>query len=100
MKTAGSPTEASTSTSDHDELIAEAAERAFDDSRRSMAKAIDGADDPLAAVVDSYLSAEHRDNLASGCGVVGLGADAARADARVRGAYPSWCGSTSTSSSG
>jgi TetR/AcrR family transcriptional repressor of nem operon len=70
-----------------DELIAEAAERAFDDSRRAMAAATDGADDQLAALVDRYLSAEHRDNRASGCAVVGLGADAARAGAQVRSSY-------------
>jgi TetR/AcrR family transcriptional repressor of nem operon len=70
-----------------DELIAEAAERTFEDSRRSMAAATHGAVDPLAAFVDGYVSAEHRDSVATGCGVVALGADAARADARVRAAY-------------
>jgi TetR/AcrR family transcriptional regulator, transcriptional repressor for nem operon len=70
-----------------DELIAEAAEHSFNDSQRHMVEATDGADEPLAALVDSYLSAEHRDNPASGCGVVALGADAPRAGDRVRAAY-------------
>src|SRR6202012_1333306 len=51
------------------------------------AAVIDGAEDPLAAFVDWYVSPEHRDNPASGCGVVALGADASRADPRVRAAY-------------
>jgi TetR/AcrR family transcriptional regulator, transcriptional repressor for nem operon len=33
------------------------------------------------------VSPEHRDNPASGCGVVALGGEVARADARVRSAY-------------
>ena len=69
------------------ELIAEATEHAFEDVRRHMAAATDGAEDQLGAFVDGYLSAEHRDSPASSCGVVALGADAARADTRVRAAY-------------
>jgi TetR/AcrR family transcriptional repressor of nem operon len=37
--------------------------------------------------VDWYVSADHRDNPGSGCGVVALGADASRSDPRVRAAY-------------
>jgi TetR/AcrR family transcriptional repressor of nem operon len=48
---------------------------------------VDGAEDPLTAFVDWYVSAEHRDNPASGCGVVALGAEVARSDAGVRAAY-------------
>ena len=48
---------------------------------------IDGADDPLAAFVDWYLSAEHRDDPGSGCSVVALGNDVARASDVVRSAY-------------
>jgi TetR/AcrR family transcriptional repressor of nem operon len=70
-----------------DELIDEAAEHVFEDSRRSMAAAIDGAADPLAAFVDGYLSTGHRDGPEAGCGVVALGTDAPRAGARVRAAY-------------
>jgi TetR/AcrR family transcriptional repressor of nem operon len=70
-----------------DDLIAEAAERAFAENRDASAAVIAGADDPLAAFVDWYVSAEHRDDPASGCGVVALGGDAARGDSRVRAAY-------------
>jgi TetR/AcrR family transcriptional regulator, transcriptional repressor for nem operon len=70
-----------------DELIAEAVDRAFAESQEATAEVIAHAEDPLAAFVDWYVSAEHRDNPASGCGVVSLGADATRADPRVRSAY-------------
>jgi TetR/AcrR family transcriptional regulator, transcriptional repressor for nem operon len=70
-----------------DELIAEAAERAFADNQEAIAAVTDGADDPLAAIVDWYVSGEHRDSAASGCGVVALGGEVARGDARVRAAY-------------
>ena len=70
-----------------DELVAEAVERTFAESQEATAAVIDGAEDPLAAFVDWYVSPEHRDNPASGCGVVALGADASRADPRVRAAY-------------
>ncbi|HXD64683.1 MAG TPA: TetR/AcrR family transcriptional regulator [Solirubrobacteraceae bacterium] len=70
-----------------DELIAEAVDRAFADSQTATATVIDEAEDPLKAFVEWYVSTEHRDDPASGCGVVTLGAEAARADARVRAAY-------------
>jgi TetR/AcrR family transcriptional regulator, transcriptional repressor for nem operon len=70
-----------------DDLIAEAVDRTFADSQQATAAVIDGADDPLAAFVDWYVSAEHRDNPGSGCGVVALGGEVARADPRVRAAY-------------
>jgi TetR/AcrR family transcriptional regulator, transcriptional repressor for nem operon len=62
-------------------------DRTFADSQQATAAVIDGADDPLAAFVDWYVSAEHRDNPGSGCGVVALGGEVARADPRVRAAY-------------
>ncbi len=43
-----------------------------------------GADDPLAAFADFYLSAAHRDGAADGCAVAGLAPDAARGDERIR----------------
>src|SRR5690348_8249997 len=70
-----------------DDLIAEAVDRTFAESQAATAAVIDGAEDPLAAFVDWYVSAEHRDNPGSGCSVVALGGEAARADARVRAAY-------------
>jgi TetR/AcrR family transcriptional regulator, transcriptional repressor for nem operon len=70
-----------------DELIAEAVDRTFADSEHAVAAVTMDADDPLAAFVDWYVSAEHRDNPGSGCGVVTLGSDVARAQDRVRSAY-------------
>src|ERR1700759_5292927 len=62
-----------------DDLIAEAVEHSFAESQEATAAVIDQAEDPLSAFVDWYVSAEHRDDPASGCSVVALGADAARA---------------------
>ena len=70
-----------------DQLVAEAAERAFDASARRTADALEGAEDPLAAFADFYLSAAHRDDAASGCAVAGLGPDAARGDERIRAQF-------------
>jgi TetR/AcrR family transcriptional repressor of nem operon len=70
-----------------DELVVEAVDRALADGDEAMRSVTNGADDPLAAFVDWYASAEHRDNPAEGCAVVALGSDAPRADDRVRAAY-------------
>jgi TetR/AcrR family transcriptional repressor of nem operon len=70
-----------------DDLIAQAADRTFADGENALVSLTDGADDPLATFVDWYVSAEHRDNPAAGCGIVALGADVVRGDERVRGAY-------------
>jgi TetR/AcrR family transcriptional regulator, transcriptional repressor for nem operon len=70
-----------------DELIAEAADRAFAENQGAVAAVTEGVDDPLAAFVDWYVSDEHRDSPASGCGVVALGGDAARGETGVRAAY-------------
>jgi TetR/AcrR family transcriptional repressor of nem operon len=70
-----------------EDLIAEAADRAFARSGEAVREVIDGAADPLAAFVDWYVSAAHRDDPATGCPVVALGGDAGRAGERVRAAY-------------
>jgi TetR/AcrR family transcriptional regulator, transcriptional repressor for nem operon len=70
-----------------DDLVAEAVEAAVAQSRDGIAEVIEGAEDPLAAFVDWYLSSAHRDAPGSGCAVVALGADVARADERVRATY-------------
>jgi TetR/AcrR family transcriptional repressor of nem operon len=70
-----------------EDLVAEATERAFAQSTADVAEVIEGATDPLAAFVDWYVSAEHRDDAATGCPVVALGGDAPRASDRVRDAY-------------
>jgi TetR/AcrR family transcriptional regulator, transcriptional repressor for nem operon len=70
-----------------DDLVAEAVEAAVAQGREGIGEVIEGADDPLAAFVDWYLSPAHRDEPGTGCAVVALGADAARADERVRATY-------------
>jgi TetR/AcrR family transcriptional regulator, transcriptional repressor for nem operon len=70
-----------------DDLVAEAVEAAVAQSREGFAAVVDGAADPLAAFVDWYLSPTHRDQPGTGCAVVALGADAARADERVQSTY-------------
>jgi TetR/AcrR family transcriptional repressor of nem operon len=70
-----------------EDLVAEAADRALGSGEEAAAAVIDGAADPLAAFVDWYVSAAHRDDPGGGCAVVALGADAPRADGRVRAAY-------------
>ncbi|HKZ13261.1 MAG TPA: TetR/AcrR family transcriptional regulator [Solirubrobacterales bacterium] len=70
-----------------DDLVVEAVEAAVAQSREGTAEVIEGAEDPLAAFVDWYLSSAHRDQPGTGCAVVALGADAARADERVRATY-------------
>jgi len=70
-----------------DDLIAQAADQAFADGSQAFLSLTEGADDPLAAFVDWYVSAEHRDDPANGCGVVALGADAGRTGDHVRDAY-------------
>lgn len=70
-----------------DDLVAEAVDAAIAQGRDGIAEVIEGADDPLAAFVDWYLSPAHRDDPGTGCAVVALGADAARADERVRATY-------------
>jgi TetR/AcrR family transcriptional repressor of nem operon len=70
-----------------DELVAEAVERALHDGGLAMAAVAESPHDPLAAVIDAYLSTTHRDNLASSCAVTTLAADVARSNARARAAY-------------
>jgi TetR/AcrR family transcriptional repressor of nem operon len=70
-----------------DDLVAEAVEAAVAEGEAGLREATAGAEDPLGAFVDWYLSSSHRDDPATGCAVVALGADAARSDERVRAAY-------------
>jgi TetR/AcrR family transcriptional regulator, transcriptional repressor for nem operon len=70
-----------------DELVAEAVEAAIAQGRAGFEAATADAEDPLAAFVDWYLSTTHRDDPGTGCAVVALGSDAARAEPRVRAAY-------------
>jgi TetR/AcrR family transcriptional repressor of nem operon len=70
-----------------DDLIAEATERAVARSDKRFAELTDDADDPLAAYVNWYLSAEHLENPGAGCALAALGDGARRGDERVRSAY-------------
>jgi TetR/AcrR family transcriptional regulator, transcriptional repressor for nem operon len=73
-----------------DDLVAEAVDRALRDNDGFMTTLRAGAADAHAALglfVDWYTSAEHRDTPGAGCAVVSFGADAPRADQRVRMAY-------------
>lgn len=70
-----------------DELIAEAVERALTDSESRVPELTAGVEDPLAAFADAYLSVAHRDDPATGCGVVALGADMPRVGGPAQEAY-------------
>ncbi|HEY2055222.1 MAG TPA: TetR/AcrR family transcriptional regulator [Solirubrobacterales bacterium] len=70
-----------------DDLVAEAVAAALEQGEEAIGEVTADAEDPLAAFVDWYLSTGHRDDPATGCAVVALGADAARADTGLRAAY-------------
>jgi TetR/AcrR family transcriptional repressor of nem operon len=70
--------------------VAEAVERALRENEGFVTTLTAGAADARTALelfVDWYTSAEHRDTPGAGCAVVAFGADAPRADQRVRAAY-------------
>ncbi|WAS95224.1 TetR/AcrR family transcriptional regulator [Nannocystis punicea] len=70
-----------------DELVAEALRAAADETLpRIFGKAV-GAADPLAAVLDTYLSAPHRADAEHGCALAALGAEAPRQTPEVRRAF-------------
>ena len=71
-----------------DDLVAEAVEAAVaHGSKRAEAAARQGGPEALAATIDAYLSALHRDKPETGCAVAALPADIARSSQRARGAY-------------
>jgi TetR/AcrR family transcriptional regulator, transcriptional repressor for nem operon len=70
-----------------DDLIAEAVDNALTENEPTIERIIAEADDPLAAFADWYVSAAHRDDPATGCGVVALGADVQRAGGSAQEAY-------------
>ena len=72
-----------------DELVAEAVERALHDGGQAMAAVAASPHDPLAAVIDAYLSISHRDNLGTSCAVTTLARDVAHSSPRARTAYTS-----------
>jgi len=70
-----------------DQLVAEAVERALHDGGEAMAAVAQSPRDPLARVIDAYLSIAHRDNLGTSCAVTTLAGDVARSNPRARAAY-------------
>ena len=73
-----------------DDLVAEAIERALRDGGQAVQAVVNRAHPPavlLGALVDGYLSAAHRDNLATSCAVTTLAGDVARSNERARSAY-------------
>jgi TetR/AcrR family transcriptional repressor of nem operon len=70
-----------------DELVAQAARRAFADGAGFAERATAGAEDPFAAFVEAYLSDAHRDDPGTGCGCVALGGDTAHGTEPLRAAY-------------
>lgn len=74
---------------DKTELIAEACGSAFDEAVPNLARiaAQPSASARVRLLIDSYLSARHRDNRGSGCLVVAVGADMARLRGAAREGY-------------
>lgn len=68
-------------------LGAEAMTRALEDNHARVRAAMAGSDDRLAAFARYYLSPGHRDDVAHGCVLVALGADAARLGGAIGAAY-------------
>src|SRR3954468_4207149 len=73
--------------SSRDDLIAEAVDHALTENEPTIERIVAETDDPLAAFADWYVSAAHRDDPATGCGVVALGADVQRAGGSAQEAY-------------
>src|SRR5947209_12613870 len=72
---------------DREELIYEAIEHALRENETDAAQVVAGADDPLAAFADWYVSAAHRDNPAEGCGVAALCTDVPRIGGPAQESY-------------
>ncbi len=69
-------------------LVAEAAQRALTEgSAWTIASGQIGNQRGYTALVEGYLSAQHRDHPESGCGVAGVAADVARAGGSARTSY-------------
>jgi len=70
-----------------EELVVAAIERALGQGSRAVEAIAKIKEAPLTKVVDGYLSAAHRDSLATSCAVTTLAADVARGSNRARSAY-------------
>lgn len=69
-----------------DQLVAEACAAGLNALIASSEEATQraGTDEAFKAIVENYLTPEHRDNLARGCPLAGLGSELARAEDRTR----------------
>lgn len=67
-----------------DDLAGLASRRAMESATRRWASAAASGVDPLQAIVNFYLSADHRGETGEGCPLVALGSDAARQSVDVR----------------
>jgi TetR/AcrR family transcriptional repressor of nem operon len=72
-----------------DDLVAQAVNEMFAQSDRRFARITEGLarDAALAAYLDRYLSAAHRDDLARGCPLTAIASDMARAPPTARAAF-------------
>lgn len=72
-----------------DDLVAQAIGQMFEDTERRLARSTEGKAprDALAAYIDFYLSAEHRDTRAIGCPLPALSADLPRLPPPAREAF-------------
>src|SRR6266545_1416703 len=74
--------------SSKDDLAAQASRRAMESaSSRWSAAAAANLKDPLGAVMEFYLSKDHREERMDGCPIVALGSDAARQGSDVRASF-------------
>ena len=67
-----------------DDLAALSSARAMESATTRWSEAAANTSDPLGAVLDFYLSTDHREEKAEGCPLVALGSDAARQSAEVK----------------
>src|SRR6058998_2705524 len=71
-----------------EDLAAQASRRALESaSSRWSAAAADNPEDPLSAVVATFLSTDHREERMDGCPIVALGSDAARQGSDVKAEF-------------
>jgi TetR/AcrR family transcriptional regulator, transcriptional repressor for nem operon len=71
-----------------EDLMAQACTRALEASLDMVQNAVDrGGEDALSDIASAYLSPAHRDRPGEGCALAALGAEAARHDSPIRGAF-------------
>ncbi|TIV05937.1 MAG: TetR/AcrR family transcriptional regulator, partial [Mesorhizobium sp.] len=71
-----------------EDLAAQASRRAMESSAHRWAEATASKpEDPVGAVIEFYLSSEHRGERMDGCPVVALGSDAARQGSDVKASF-------------